>query len=221
MNGIILWATGAGLGAQVKSWLAIVYHFILSLGGPGLFFLALADSSFLSIPEGNDVLIVVLSTGQTWSRMTYYALMTTAGSAAGCSLLYLVGRRGGRFVERRMESSRRVREVQRLYQRWGSLAIVIPSVLPPPTPFKIFVLSAGLFGVTFPRFVTAVLVGRSIRYFFWGVLAVLYGELAKEFLERHFHVVGLVVLGLIVILCLWFLLFRARGRRKAPQSEAI
>ena len=74
-----------------------LYNLALGLGGFGLFALALADSSFLSIPEGNDVLIVVLSTGAGWSAMLYYVAMTVAGSVAGCTLLYWVGRRGGGF----------------------------------------------------------------------------------------------------------------------------
>ena len=81
-------ATTEGFWGSVRVLISQLYVFIVSLGGPGLFFIALADSSFLSLPEGNDILIVVLSTGQSWQSMTYYVVMTTLGSIAGCCLLY-------------------------------------------------------------------------------------------------------------------------------------
>jgi membrane protein DedA with SNARE-associated domain len=88
---------------------------------------------------------------------------------------------------------------------------MIPSILPPPTPFKVFVLSAGIFRVPFPRFLLAVIVGRSIRYFMWGILAVLYGELAREFLEENIHTVGLIlvaILGLGILLLIAYRMLR-------------
>jgi membrane protein YqaA with SNARE-associated domain len=78
----------------------------MSLGGPGLFLIALADSSFLSLPEGNDILIIVLSTGQTWDVMAYYVLMTAMGSVVGCFILFSLGRRGGNFLDRRLNKQR-------------------------------------------------------------------------------------------------------------------
>ncbi len=203
----------------MREFFQLVYQFIVTLGGPGLFFLALADSSFVSIPEGNDLLIIILSTGQGWSTMAYYVAMTTAGSVVGCSMLYLVGRRGGGLVERRTNPARLAR-VRRLYKKYGVWSILVPSLLPPPTPFKIFVLSAGLFGVSYPRFAAAVCVGRTLRYLFWGVLAVLYGQWAKELLEDHFKTVGLVLAGVFLILVVGYLFFRMRAKRKNPQEEA-
>ena len=79
-----------GFVHSLRFFLGKLYLIAVTLGGPGLFFIAVADSSFLSVPEGNDFLIVVLSTGQTWERMTYYVVMAILGSVCGCSLLYLV-----------------------------------------------------------------------------------------------------------------------------------
>lgn len=202
-----------GIRLAVVNGLRALYQLVLGLGGPGLFVLALADSSFLSVPEGNDVLIVVLSTGSTWRRMAYYVAMTTAGSVTGCAVLFLVGRRGGRFVERKLKP-KRLEQARRLYERWGSFAIIIPSVLPPPTPFKVFVLSAGVFGLSFPRFLMSVLVGRSFRYSMWGVLALLYGEKAKDFLQTHSYRVGLAVLVLTALGVGLFLIIQVNRRRK-------
>lgn len=205
------------VGEYLRTAGQYIYSTALALGGPGLFLVALADSSFLSVPEGNDILIVILSTGQTWERMSYYVIMTIMGSVAGCSLLYLVGRRGENYVQKRLEG-RNLNQVLQLYRRWGVWAVVIPSILPPPTPFKVFVLAAGVFGISYRRFFLAVLAGRSFRYFMWGILAVLYGEAARQFLEENIQLAGIVlfVLFLLAAITFWY-----KMRRKTPQREAI
>jgi membrane protein YqaA with SNARE-associated domain len=202
----------------LKTLLHHLYVFAQGLGGPGLLLVALLDSSFLSVPEGNDLLIVVLSTGRGWSEMTYYVTMTIIGSVSGCSLLYAVGRRGGGFFERRLKPSR-LERARQAYRRWGVWAVVVPSILPPPTPFKIFVLSAGLFRLPFSRFFVAVLVGRSIRYFMWGILAVLYGEAAKRFIQQNLPAVGVALaLALALGLSVYIVL---RVRRGANSGAAV
>ncbi len=216
----MVWAITEGLGQRFREVLMALYQIVLGLGGPGLFFLALADSSFLSIPEGNDLLIIVLSTGATWERMLYYVAMTTAGSVTGCFLLYSLGRRGGRWVSKRL-SPARLERMRLLYRRWGTWALIIPSILPPPTPFKIFVLSAGVFGVTRPRFVLAVAAGRSFRYLLWGVLAVLYGEQAKIWLQKNLHTAGIVLSVLLAVAVGGLIASHWRSRRKQPEGGAL
>lgn len=155
--------------------------------------LAIADSSFLSFPEGNDVLIVILSAGGTWSNMAYYVGMTIAGSVIGCLLLYYVGRKGGNPLLRRRFSPGSIQRAERLFERFGILTVLIPSLLPPPMPFKIFVLSAGVFRLRPLEFFAAVTTGRTIRYTTWGVLAVIYGNAVKLFMQEHLRFVGIVL----------------------------
>ena len=213
-----LWLAGTGFVATLKTILGSAYEFVLGLGGVGLALLALADSSFISVPEGNDLLIVILSTGKSWSRMLFYVGMTTLGSVIGCLLLYSVGRKGGNFVRRRVDH-RRLDRTGQLYERWGILSILVPSLLPPPCPFKIFVLSAGVFAVPTSKFIFAVAVGRAIRYLTWGVLAVLYGEAVRQFLLQNLHSVGLIVFGVFVLVIV-SLLIRQRTRRRAIEEAA-
>jgi membrane protein YqaA with SNARE-associated domain len=201
-----------GLVDYVSLILEQLYEAALALGGPGLLVIALLDSSFLSLPEGNDLLIVILSTGQSWERMTYLVLMTTAGSVIGCSLLYWAGRRGGAFVNRPPRRER-LKQVEDSYKKWGLWAVLVPSILPPPTPFKVFVLSAGVFKVPFVQFLIAVLVGRSIRYFLWGILAVLYGEWAKQVLQGSLHTVGAVLFGAMVLMTAAYFVWKAVKKR--------
>src|SRR5215470_7869166 len=189
---------------------------LLPYGGFGLMVLAICDSSFFSLPEINDVLLMTFAMNEPRS-MIKFALLTTLGSLIGCALLYAVGRKGGDAFLRKSFADERLAKVQRWYQRHGILAVIIPSLLPPPTPFKIFVLSAGTFGISWPKFLTAIVIGRGIRYFSEGILAVTYGPAAIQFVQRNYGKIGLVLAVLIVVIGLVFFSF---GRRRVPGIEA-
>lgn len=204
---------------RIKEVILYLYVLAQTFGGPGLFLIALADSSFLSVPEGNDLLIVVLSIGQSWERMYYLVAMTILGSVAGCSLLYWVGRKGRQFMLKRGYSDR-INRAERLYQRFGLWAIIVPCVMPPPTPFKIFVLSAGVLRLSFPKFLMAVLIGRTIRYLSWGILAVVYGVQAKAYIEENFMRAGLYLFGLLVFGVLAYLVYLWISRRRMDQQAS-
>jgi membrane protein YqaA with SNARE-associated domain len=167
------------------------------MGGLGLFVVAALDSSFLSLPQVNDLLIIFLSMRYP-IRMPYYAAMTTAGSLLGCFVLYGLAWRGGEVFLRRRFSSARVARGLALYQRHGLLAVVVPALLPPPMPFKLFVLLAGAAKVSPWKFAAAVIVGRGIRYFGQGYLAVMYGERAVALVRDHGAIVG-VTLAVIAL----------------------
>lgn len=180
---------------RVLTW---IQGFAESLGGPGLFVLAFLDSSFLSFPQVCDALVVLL-TIQHKERMLVYALLTTLGSVAGCYALFIAGRRGGEaFLQKRFQQ-RSIDRAMHLFRRYGMLAVLVPSLLPPPTPFKAFVLAAGVARVRTFDFLVAVTIGRSIRYFGQGFLALWYGERAVLFLRDNAPVVGLW-LG-VLLLC--------------------
>ena len=117
--------------------------------------------------------------------------MTTTGSIAGCFALYSVGRRGGEAFLRNRFHERHVDRALGIFRRYGMLAIIVPSLLPPPMPFKIFVLAAGVSGMPRTSFLIAVTVGRGIRYFGEAFLALWYGERAIEILQENAHTIGL------------------------------
>ena len=186
-----------------QTWLAELGSFLNALiadfGGPGLLLLAIFDSSFLSFPEGNDLLIVILSAGQSWSMMAYFVAMTITGSIIGCLILYSVGRRAGSPILKRRFSKQNIARAERLFRKYGVLTVLLPSILPPPMPFKIFVLSAGVFRVKALSFLTAVLVGRTIRYSMWGILAVLYGNSVKTYMQDNLTIIGIVLTVIFII----------------------
>jgi membrane protein YqaA with SNARE-associated domain len=183
--------------------------FAISLGGPGLFIIAFLDSSFLSFPEVNDLLIVWLTT-QHEERMVYYALMTTLGSVAGCLSLYAVAQKGGEAFLRKRFSSQYVERGMATFRRHGLLAIIVPSLLPPPTPFKIFVLAAGVSNVRMFDFIVAISIGRGLRYFGEGLLAMYYGDHAAEFLRENARTVGLTLAAAFLIIGIGWIMWKRR-----------
>lgn len=199
--------------SRFLDWLQSV---ALMLGAPGLFLVAFLDSSFLSLPEINDLLLVLMVT-QHPSRMPLYAICATLGSIAGCLTLYALGRKGGEAFVRKRFSSNRVDRGIAMFQRYGVLVILIPSLLPPPAPFKIFVLVAGVAGINVWRFVTAIAIGRGIRYFGEGALAVMYGEPALDYIHQNARTVGLAIVGVLVVAVLGYTLWRRHRTKKADR----
>src|SRR6266704_1682396 len=188
---------------------------LLPYGGFGLMVLAMCDSSFVSLPEVNDVLLMTFAINEP-EGMVKFAALTTLGSVIGCALLYSVGRKGGNAFLRRSFAGERLAKIQSWYQRYGVLAVIVPSLLPPPTPFKIFVLSAGTFDISWPKFLTAVVIGRGIRYFSEGILAVMYGPAAIQFVQQNYGKVGLAFAIVLVVSALIFFSF---ARRRLPTIE--
>jgi membrane protein YqaA with SNARE-associated domain len=183
--------------------------------GLGLFLIAFFDSSLLSLPEINDALLLYFG-ARFPENAPGYALMTILGSVAGAGLLYGLARwKGFAFLERRL-SGRGVERVFALVRRYGAFAVLLPSILPPPFPFKIFVLSAGVLGLPLPRFLAGILVGRSIRYFGEAWLAVRYGDAALGYLRAN---TGAVLVGALLLAVGFVVYHLARRRRERLEGQ--
>ena len=182
----------------MKSFISWIYGFALAIGGPGVFAIAFLDSSFVSLPQVNDILVVLMVT-QHKAWMPYYVAMATLGSCAGCCVIYYLAKRGGEaFLTKRLRVGHTARALA-LYKRHGLLALIIPALLPPPAPFKLFVLMAGVAEVSPLKFVVAIAVARGVRYLTLGVLAIWYGDLALELIRSHGRDVALWLAGSIVL----------------------
>src|SRR5450631_3010721 len=131
----------------------------LTLGAPGLFLVAFLDSSFLPLPGITDVLLVVMVTRHS-AGLVWYVLAATLGSIGGCLVLHYLGRKGGEALVRKRFAGPRVERAMAALQRHGVMAVLVPSILPPPAPFKIFVLLAGVVGIRPVPFATAIAIGR-------------------------------------------------------------
>ena len=172
---------------QVIAW---AQAFALSIGGLGLFFVAFIDASVLSLPEVNDVLIVYMVT-KSPSFLLYYAAMATAGSIGGSLVVYYLGRKGGEALLRKQFSREQVDRMQGRFTRYGMAAVVVPAMLPPPVPLKLFVLGAGVAGMPAGTFAWAIGIGRGLRYIAEGILAYYYGAIAFDYIKRHGSAVAL------------------------------
>jgi membrane protein YqaA with SNARE-associated domain len=189
----------------------------MALGAPGIFLVAFLDSSVLSLPEIADLLVIWMVTNNK-SRFIIYVVSATVGSLLGCLLLYGIGKKGGSgFVHRRFGSSNVERALD-AFRRHGIMAVLIPSILPPPAPFKIFVLLAGVADISVARFSAAILIGRGVRYTAEGLLALWYGERAITFIQEHGTTVALAA---VVVIAVGFLIYLRVSRTRPPAPDKL
>lgn len=169
--------------APLSGWKQKVVAFAGALGAPGLFLISFLDSSFLTFPVINDLLLIELAI-QHPLRMPLYATMAMSGSVLGCVLLYFAARKGGEaFFEKK--AGGRAQAIRHWVEKNGFGGMLLAAMLPPPVPFKPFVLAGGVFEVPLVSFVTAIALARAVRYFGFGYLAVRYGNQAMPFLAAH------------------------------------
>jgi membrane protein YqaA with SNARE-associated domain len=165
---------------HLPHWLSAI---VAAAGGPGLFLIAFLDSSVLTFPVINDLLLIDLSIRNP-ARMPYYAAMATLGSVGGCLLLYYLARKGGEAMFHK-HAGPRARHIHAWINRNGFVSILVTALLPPPNPFKVFVIAAGALEMPVRSFVIGLLFARGFRFFGEGYLAVKFGEQAGPFLLTH------------------------------------
>jgi len=176
---------------KLPPWLE---NLVAALGGSGLFLVTFLDSSVLSFPLVADALVIEVSMHKP-ARMPYYCAMAALGSLAGCIWLYLLAKKGGEaFFHRR--AGKTAVQVKRWVESNAFLSVFLPAILPPPVPFKPFILAEGVFQVPLRTFVLGLLLGRGLRYFIEGILAVRYGEAVLLYLMTHKVVMGLAALAI-------------------------
>lgn len=204
---------------KITNGLTSVKDFLVPFGAFGLFAIALLDSALIPLPGGPDAVMLLLST-QNPARMPLYALGATGGSVLGCVILYYISKRAGRRALEKFPPQKQAR-VKELVDRYDVLSVLVASVLPPPFPFKLFVITAGVFRLSLLRFAAAVAVGRAFRFLLEGYLAVRYGERAKEVLAQNYPAIGIGVAALaVVVFVVRSLLKRKRaGERPAEAGE--
>jgi membrane protein YqaA with SNARE-associated domain len=189
----------------LQSLAARAQAFAESLGGPGLLIVAFVDSSFLTLPEVADILVVLFAV-RSPDYWLYFSAMTTLGSIAGSFTLFYIGRKGGEALLRRNFHERHVDRGLAWFKRFGAWVLVLPAMLPPPMPFKLFVLLSGVAGVARLPFIAAVATGRGLRYGGEAYLATLYGEEVLSFIKNNAFEWALPVLAAILLpVTLWWL----------------
>ncbi len=205
----VIAAVNPSAARSVRRWL-------IHLGGVGLIPLGLLDNSLIPLPGSVDVATIILSSRQDdW--WPYYALMATAGSVLGGFLTYRMARRGGKATLERRFSRGQVDKVYSIFGRWGFGAIAVAALLPPPAPMVPFLLVAGAMQYPVRKFLTALTLGRAVRYTVLAYLAARYGRHVFAFIAQHARPFAWVVAGLLIataLVVLLVVLLRKAKRKK-------
>jgi membrane protein YqaA with SNARE-associated domain len=201
------------IGHILARYTAWIWALLQHLGIWGVFAIAFADSALLGMPVDAIVATYVF---QDHRRLLFYVLMASLGSALGSVPLYLIGYAGGEALLRKRISEERFQRIHRSFEQHEFWALMFPGMLPPPTPFKIFVLGAAVFEMRFRDFVLAIFAGRFVRFLILSLLVLWFGPQIVGFVEtvvtRHLSwVLGAMAGGTLV----WLLMRQSRKRRAA------
>jgi membrane protein YqaA with SNARE-associated domain len=193
---------------MLKSLSLKLGHILVLYGGWGLFAMSFLDSSLIPFPVVNDLALMVMASKRP-ALWPLYGLASTLGSVAGAYLLYAIAGSGGKFFFRKTKSQS-ISHAQRWLERNDFLAVLVASLLPPPAPYKVFILTAGVLRVNALNFGLALLVGRGIRFGAEAWLGARYGVQAQDYLRHNMGWVSLI----IVVMIVGFALLRRRvGKR--------
>ena len=196
------------IGHFLARYTAWIWALLKPLGMWGVFAIAGVDSALLGMPVDAIVATYVF---QDRKRLLLYVAMASLGSALGSIPLYVIGYLGGEKVLRKRISEKRFLEIHRSFERHEFWALMFPGMLPPPMPFKIFVLGAAVFEMRFTDFLAAIFAGRFVRFLILSLLTLYFGPqivgIAAEVFRRHF--IWVVVVALVGVL-VWMLLRRER-----------
>jgi membrane protein YqaA with SNARE-associated domain len=200
--------------SSLSGWKQKVVAFASGLGAPGLFLISFLDSSVLTFPIINDLLLIELSMEHP-ARMPLYAFMASLGSVLGCVVLYFIARKGGEAIFHK-KAGKHGHAIRHWVEQNGFLGMLIAALLPPPTPFKFFVLAAGVFEVPLFSYISAITIARLFRYFGMGYLAIRYGADAMPYLMHHKLRVTVFVIALVIVS---YVLSRLLLKRRVPSGD--
>jgi membrane protein YqaA with SNARE-associated domain len=196
---------------------AFLWVLLKPLGAWGVLVIAALDGAFLGLPVDAVVASYVY---QDRGRFVLYALMASAGSALGSIVIYVIGYKGGEELLRKRIPPARFAKIHAAFDKHPFWSLMLPAMLPPPTPFKLFVLAAAVSEMGFLRFLLAIFSGRLVRFIVLGVLTIKFGPnvvhwLGTLFLQHYYLLLEAIIAGLLV----WWVL-RRRKRKITITDDA-
>jgi membrane protein YqaA with SNARE-associated domain len=197
---------------RYKAWIMAV---LAPLGGiKAVFLVAFIDASFFGIPLDPVIAYYVAIDPR---RAIPYAVMASLGSAVGSTVPYLIGYKGGEALVVKKIGPQRFAHMHALSEKYGDLALIIPALMPPGFPFKVFALMAGVTEMSYLHFLLSIFVGRLLRFIVLGMLVVAYGPEILSFLIASFqHHRGLTFAGVAAIVAAIVIIVRIFNARIAP-----
>src|SRR5271166_3228685 len=211
---------------RTMHWLAIILlatrkstmRWLIHLGGPSLILLGLVDNSVIPLPGSTDVVTILLSDHRR-EPWIYYAIMATVGSVLGGFLTYRMARKGGKETLEKRFSAKKVKKVYAIFERFGFAAVAIPAILPPPFPIVPMLLAAGAMQYPTKKFLTALAVGRGIRYTILAYLGYNYGRSIVKFFSQYYWPV-LIAFSVIGALAGLYGVFEYKRRMRGEGAKA-
>jgi len=203
----------------LNKWSLLILAALKPLGVWGVLGFAAVDAAFLGMPL--DAIVA----GYVWAnphRLVLYSAMAAVGSALGSILWYVLGYKGGEVLLLKRIGEKRFNKIKASFEEHEFLAIMVPSMLPPPTPFKLFVLSAGVAEMRFSHFLTAIFSGRFLRFVILSFLVIRFGPQIVGFFGGMVHnhlrvVIALIASGALIGWWIW----RARKLKSARNNEKL
>jgi membrane protein YqaA with SNARE-associated domain len=177
-------------------WKLVMLPALVKMGAWGAAAVALLDSS--SIPVPMDAILAVYIWNNK-STFWVYCLMASVGSAIGGLVPYGIGRAGGELFLLKRVNRERFEKLRDRFEDQEFLAVMIPSMLPPPTPWKVFVFAAGVFEMKVVPYMVAVAAGRMVRWLVLALLVLKLGPDAVNLVAHHALTVMLISVGLVAL----------------------
>lgn len=198
----------------LSRYTAFLWALLKPLGAWGIFVIAALDGSVVGLPV--DV-VVAGYVYQNHARLLLYVLMASAGSAFGSIIIYVIGYKGGEELLRKRIPAERFEKIHATFEKHPFWSLMFPAMLPPPTPFKLFVLAAAASEMRFWKFLLAIFSGRVVRFLILAVLILKFGpgfvHVLGGMFRTHLYWVWIVLAGVLVISLM--MARRRTGRRSA------
>lgn len=201
------------IGHLLKRYTNFLWAILTPLGIWGVFVIATLDGAAVGLPMDPFVATYVY---KNHSLFLVYTLLASLGGAVGSSILYWIGYAGAEAVLRKKIPEERFLKIQKSFDEHEFWAVMFPAMLPPPTPFKLFVLSAAAFEMNFWHFFIAVFAGRFVRFLILSLLIIFFGPQIIHLLEKHFIWIFVI---LVIAGAAW--LFVVLRRRKKNKAKAL
>ncbi|PYX32165.1 MAG: TVP38/TMEM64 family protein [Acidobacteria bacterium] len=195
-----------------------VWGLLAPLGVWGVFAISAVDAAFMGLPMDAIVASYIYKDPH---RFFLYVLLAAAGSALGSVVIYVIGYTGGEVLLRKRLSPARFQKIHASFERHEFLALMLPAMLPPPTPFKAVVLAAAAFEMSFSRFLLAIFAGRFFRFLILGYLTLRLGpqvvEIGGGVIAHHFK---WVLIGVGAVAMVWLVWRRQRAEESTVRQKA-
>lgn len=199
--------------------------FFIQFGVFGLVLLAIADDSFLFLPIGTD-LLMVLFVARHHDQLALCVLAAATGSTIGVLFLDLVSRKVGEESLKRLVNPKLLDYLKRQMSKRAAIALIVSCVAPPPFPFGAAIAAASALQYPRPRLLMLVFAARAVRFSLVGWSAIYFGRRilriadSTEFLWFMAAFIVLCLVGSVVSIVHWVRIGRSK-RAGAPQNRGI